>query len=81
MSCKSVTFLLVVLCCLSTIYYVSGEIGPECLLPLESGPCKAMIPRYGYNPATNQCEEFIYGGCRGNTNNFRSMDLCLESCS
>ncbi|KZC10068.1 Kunitz-type proteinase inhibitor kalicludin-1, partial [Dufourea novaeangliae] len=52
-----------------------------CLLPLEHGPCRAMIPRYGYNPNTNQCEEFKYGGCSGNANNFENLQKCQQICS
>ncbi|UYV74464.1 mig-6 [Cordylochernes scorpioides] len=57
---------------------VSREV---CALPPFSGPCLAYIPRYHYDPATQTCKQFVYGGCQGNGNNFRSEAECLSSCS
>jgi hypothetical protein len=37
----------------------------ECELSFATGPCRAMFPSFYFNPSTNQCEEFIYGGCDG----------------
>ena len=51
-----------------------------CLLPRVTGPCRARIPRYFYNNATKRCEGFIYGGCRGNKNNFRTQKECEKQC-
>ncbi|XP_076249479.1 kunitz-type serine protease inhibitor Bt-KTI-like [Calliopsis andreniformis] len=80
MNAKVVALFLAVLCCV-LIYETSAAIGPQCLLPLERGPCRAMMLRYGYNPETGKCEEFIYGGCSGNENNFKSLAGCGETCS
>ena len=38
----------------------------ECELPFETGPCRGMFPSFYFNQSSNQCEEFIYGGCKGN---------------
>ena len=51
-----------------------------CKLPLEVGPCRASIQSWGYNSETGQCEEFTFGGCRGNDNNFSSRENCQEFC-
>ncbi|XP_053876420.1 tissue factor pathway inhibitor 2 isoform X1 [Malaclemys terrapin pileata] len=51
-----------------------------CLLPPEEGPCRALIPRWYYNRYTQTCQEFTYGGCEGNANNFRSLESCEKSC-
>ncbi|XP_022240776.1 papilin-like, partial [Limulus polyphemus] len=51
-----------------------------CNLPSDSGPCHALLRHYYYNSDKNQCEEFIYGGCQGNENNFRTKEECEESC-
>uniref|UniRef100_A0A8C8S2Y4 Uncharacterized protein n=1 Tax=Pelusios castaneus TaxID=367368 RepID=A0A8C8S2Y4_9SAUR len=51
-----------------------------CQLPPEKGPCKANIQRYFYNPASRECEKFIYGGCKGNENNFRTKAECVRAC-
>ncbi|GFT40769.1 hypothetical protein NPIL_676141 [Nephila pilipes] len=44
------------------------------------GPCKRAYTRYFYNKHTNECEEFIYGGCYGNDNNFNSKEDCEAVC-
>jgi len=55
-------------------------INPICQLPMEAGPCFALKPRYFFNFETRRCEQFIYGGCRGNENNFATMTECVSSC-
>ena len=52
----------------------------SCNLPPKPGPCKAAIPRYYFNPRTYNCERFTYGGCRGNANNFKTLEECKASC-
>lgn len=44
---------------------VEGTRPEKCELPEESGLCRAMFPKFFFNRLTNQCEEFIYGGCGG----------------
>lgn len=51
-----------------------------CNLPKEIGLCKAAIPRFFYNSLTGECEEFTYGGCGGNGNNFEKKEKCLKEC-
>ncbi|XP_066571576.1 tissue factor pathway inhibitor 2 [Amia ocellicauda] len=51
-----------------------------CLLPVDEGPCRALLPRFYYNRYTQQCEEFSYGGCGGNPNNFPTFEDCEKSC-
>ncbi|MEE6466571.1 hypothetical protein FKM82_006997 [Ascaphus truei] len=51
-----------------------------CLLPPDDGPCRALISRYYYDRYTQTCQEFFYGGCNGNANNFFSLDDCEKSC-
>jgi len=38
------------------------------------------MPRYFYNSTSEQCENFIYGGCLGNDNNFETQESCAEEC-
>lgn len=52
----------------------------DCTLPKEAGPCDASIPRYYYNNETRTCEKFIYRGCEGNANNFKSEKDCEDCC-
>ncbi|GFW45563.1 putative serine proteinase inhibitor [Trichonephila clavipes] len=51
-----------------------------CAQDKKVGPCKAAFPRYFYNKHTHECEEFIYGGCLGNDNNFNSREDCEAVC-
>ncbi|XP_077551062.1 actinia tenebrosa protease inhibitors-like isoform X2 [Haemaphysalis longicornis] len=57
-----------------------AEINPVCLLPKDKGPCLAYFPRYYYNTTTKTCEEFVYGGCQGNANNFPTRVQCQYTC-
>ncbi|GFR23990.1 papilin, partial [Trichonephila clavata] len=51
-----------------------------CRLPAEIGPCKGHIPRYFFDHTKGSCERFIYGGCRGNANNFQTLRECETRC-
>jgi len=51
-----------------------------CSLPLSVGPCKAMKPSFGFNKNTGRCEAFLYGGCKGNGNNFPTVEECVDTC-
>lgn len=51
-----------------------------CFLKEEVGICRAYFPRYFYNNQSKQCESFIYGGCLGNMNNFKSLEECKNTC-
>ncbi|GFR05007.1 hypothetical protein TNCT_498982 [Trichonephila clavata] len=51
-----------------------------CSQKKEVGPCKAAVPRYYYNKKTKKCEKFIYGGCKGNSNNFQTLEDCEATC-
>ena len=62
-----------------------GEVCPWkpfeiCELPAIVGPCEALLPRWFYNAETGQCEQFEYGGCLGNENNFKTLDECERAC-
>ncbi|KAF8774025.1 Kunitz-type serine protease inhibitor 6 like protein [Argiope bruennichi] len=52
-----------------------------CFLPPEVGPCRAGFYNYHFNRRTGQCEKFLYGGCRGNKNNFDTKEKCEKACS
>ncbi|ESO90114.1 hypothetical protein LOTGIDRAFT_123902, partial [Lottia gigantea] len=51
-----------------------------CEEPRVSGRCRGFNPRYYYDMNTKRCTRFIYGGCQGNRNNFRTLRECLTSC-
>ncbi|XP_078394883.1 tissue factor pathway inhibitor 2-like [Cetorhinus maximus] len=51
-----------------------------CRLEADVGPCRASFTRYFYNFTTGQCEDFVFGGCHGNLNNFKDISTCLKEC-
>ena len=54
--------------------------GDDCQLEPEVGPCQAVIPRYYYNTNSGTCEQFVYGGCGGNDNNYLTFEMCMQAC-
>uniref|UniRef100_A0A914L2H6 BPTI/Kunitz inhibitor domain-containing protein n=1 Tax=Meloidogyne incognita TaxID=6306 RepID=A0A914L2H6_MELIC len=50
-----------------------------CELKMVVGPCKAAIPRWWYD--NGECKKFIYGGCKGNDNNFKTLEECQKTCN
>ncbi|KAH3854919.1 hypothetical protein DPMN_097480 [Dreissena polymorpha] len=67
---------------------VTSQIAPKvsvqanvCELPMEPGPCKGYFPRYFFDDLTGTCQEFIYGGCQDNGNNFETEAACQIACS
>ncbi|XP_028937639.1 WAP four-disulfide core domain protein 3-like isoform X2 [Ornithorhynchus anatinus] len=54
--------------------------GSICEKPVEVGRCMGHMPMYYYNSKKKKCEPFIYGGCQGNENRFKTMDLCKSHC-
>jgi len=58
-----------------------GKICDICSLPSDPGPCEAIFVKWFYNAETDSCEEFTYGGCDGNRNNFDSQANCEEICA
>ncbi|XP_045689121.1 WAP four-disulfide core domain protein 8 [Phyllostomus hastatus] len=52
-----------------------------CMLPVDPGRCKSITKRWYYVLKHNECQQFNYGGCNGNTNNFLSKKDCMAACS
>ncbi|MGH0126125.1 UNVERIFIED_CONTAM: hypothetical protein FKN15_025482 [Acipenser sinensis] len=53
----------------------------SCEVAPEVGPCEALMRRFFYNSTSGSCQTFIYGGCRGNDNNYRTQAECQAKCS
>lgn len=54
--------------------------GDPCFLPVDPGPCRGSFQKYYYNTGSGSCDPFIYGGCKGNSNNFMTMQECEAEC-
>ncbi|KAK1336466.1 hypothetical protein QTO34_002495 [Cnephaeus nilssonii] len=50
------------------------------LLEAEVGFCRAYFTRFFYNHRTRRCEQFVFGGCGGNRNNFETEAECQRAC-
>ncbi|XP_059482397.1 PI-actitoxin-Afv2b-like [Neocloeon triangulifer] len=57
---------------------------PYCRIgPIKNGQtnsCEAIIPSFTFNSRTGKCENFIYGGCNGSRNLFKTRAQCRVSC-
>ncbi|XP_046545155.1 actinia tenebrosa protease inhibitors-like isoform X1 [Haliotis rubra] len=53
---------------------------PVCKLKPVTGRCRAAFRRYFYDPDSERCKKFIYGGCGGNANNFKTKAACEKEC-
>ncbi|XP_067633954.1 uncharacterized protein [Eurosta solidaginis] len=60
----------------------SARLAPEtfCRMPIRKGVCRALIPRFSYDPSRKTCVEFKFGGCDGNENNFSTYEACMATC-
>ncbi|XP_072285808.1 kunitz-type protease inhibitor 2 [Pyxicephalus adspersus] len=52
-----------------------------CLTKGETGPCRAFFVRWWYDPETETCRNFTYGGCPVNLNNHPGEEECMAKCS
>ena len=52
----------------------------SCGLPPDPGQCKDRLRRFYYNTFSKRCEEFQFGGCGGNDNNFAKLSKCKKKC-
>lgn len=52
----------------------------HCMAPKKIGPCRGAFPRWHYNAASGVCEQFNFGGCSENRNNYLNRDECTKAC-
>lgn len=66
---------------ISSLQRLQSEEDDTCVLPPDAGTCRDYIPRWFYNSQTGKCEQFSYGSCGGNSNNFFDRQACEAKCS
>lgn len=47
---------------------------------MEAGPCNGTFARWYYEKERDACEPFLYGGCKGNKNNYPTESSCNYHC-
>uniref|UniRef100_A0A4W5QPC0 Serine peptidase inhibitor, Kunitz type, 2 n=1 Tax=Hucho hucho TaxID=62062 RepID=A0A4W5QPC0_9TELE len=57
------------------------EYKDACMVPSDSGPCRAAFNMFYFDPSTSSCQSFIYGGCKGNDNRYGTLDECMARCT
>ncbi|XP_042856111.1 papilin-like, partial [Penaeus japonicus] len=51
-----------------------------CLQEVTAGPCRGTYTRWHYSQEDKTCRSFVFGGCKGNANNFLTEDACVQRC-
>uniref|UniRef100_A0A3B5QNS1 BPTI/Kunitz inhibitor domain-containing protein n=1 Tax=Xiphophorus maculatus TaxID=8083 RepID=A0A3B5QNS1_XIPMA len=51
-----------------------------CLLAKNSGGCRKPSVLWYHDARTGRCALFLYNGCGGNQNRFRTRERCEEMC-
>ncbi|XP_034239314.1 papilin isoform X2 [Thrips palmi] len=51
-----------------------------CSLPKIEGPCEGYYPTWYHDQESGQCRQFIYKGCLGNANRFKTREECNSLC-
>lgn len=51
-----------------------------CKEPVDSGSCTSGLKRFYFDDELQTCRGFIYTGCGGNRNRFKTFESCIHSC-
>jgi len=73
----------------SIVYTLTEELENQCSIlytadvcaqPKTMGPCRGNFSRWYYDQDLRMCQEFAFGGCHGNRNNFLTESECQHQC-
>lgn len=53
---------------------------PSCNEPVDAGPCNGEHTAYFYDKENGRCQAFLYGGCEGNANRYKTEEQCERLC-
>ncbi|GAA6097315.1 kunitz-type protease inhibitor 2 [Tachysurus ichikawai] len=59
----------------------NAEYKAACVVSSDPGPCRAAFWMYYFEPKTQTCQQFIYGGCKGNKNRYSTVEECMSNCA
>ncbi|CAH0556809.1 unnamed protein product [Brassicogethes aeneus] len=65
--------------CLSSCGIVNKD-DEKCSLPLMRGPCGGNFTKWYFDKNDQKCKKFLYGGCKGNYNQFEDKVDCESDC-
>uniref|UniRef100_A0A023G2Y3 BPTI/Kunitz inhibitor domain-containing protein n=1 Tax=Amblyomma triste TaxID=251400 RepID=A0A023G2Y3_AMBTT len=66
--------------CVAFVHGESYSTPDRCMQLKSTGPCHGRHQRWFYDPRIKKCKGFTYGGCKGNSNRFRSERRCQKVC-
>ena len=66
--------------CSDSIIIINSTVG-NCFDQADPGECEESIPRFFFNERTGQCDMFLFSGCGGNGNNFKTFEECTAACN
>lgn len=52
----------------------------KCGFPKEASVCRAHFLRFYFDQEQNNCQQFRWGGCNPNANNFETLEECESTC-
>ena len=62
-------------------FSIDGAVVPDtCSKPREAGPCHTYKLQWYHDAHQEKCTQFVYSGCGGNDNNFKTEDECERRC-
>ncbi|XP_042370708.1 kunitz-type protease inhibitor 2-like [Plectropomus leopardus] len=59
----------------------AADFAERCGAEPQVGPCKAAFQHWYHDRQIGSCQPFIYGGCKGNKNNYLSKESCTATCT
>lgn len=65
----------------ATILFVLNTARNTCHLPADIGECGNYATRWYWDTRYKRCNQFYYGGCGGNSNNFQTQEECESECA
>lgn len=61
-------------------FLFTGFILVVCMQDSDPGPCQGYFNRWYFDSVKLECVPFVFGGCRGNRNNFLTAEQCIGAC-